>query len=251
MEWQGGEGRPGGMRQRIADLRQQVGPRLKRLGAWLLKGLAVYMAIVVLLTIVYAFVRPPVSTMMIIRTLQGETVHARWVPLTKISPQLARAVIVAEDGRFCSHWGVDWTEAGAAVGDALGKGRLRGASTISMQTVKNLFLWPGRDPLRKLMELPLALLADRVWSKRRTLELYLNIAEWAPGVFGAELAARKFFAKPAALLMPAEAAELAARLPNPRLQRKNGGLSPSLRRRVGLIMAKMQRSGAATFCLAR
>lgn len=234
----------------IAELKQRAGPALRRVGRVAAKALAWYLGVVVLLIVAYAFLRPPISTMMIVRTLQGETVARRWVPLTKISPHLARAVIVSEDGRFCQHWGIDWSEAGAAARDALTRGRLRGASTIPMQTIKNLFLWPGRDPLRKLMEMPLALVADLVWSKRRTLELYLNIAEWAPGVFGAELAARKFFAKPAAALSPLEAAELAARLPNPRLMRRNGGLPPSLRRRMAVVVAKMQRSAGATRCLA-
>ena len=119
--------------------------------------------------------------------------------LDEISPHLPRAVITSEDARFCEHRGVDWTEFQGVIEDALeaGEAPLRGASTIPMQTAKNLFLWDGRFAIRKVLELPVALWMDLVWSKRRMIEIYLNIVEWAPGVYGAEAAARHHFKKSA------------------------------------------------------
>jgi monofunctional biosynthetic peptidoglycan transglycosylase len=124
--------------------------------------------------------------------------------------------IVAEDGRFCSHWGADFQQISAVLDDAELGSELRGASTITQQTVKNLFLWPGRSYVRKALELPLALWFDLILPKRRIMEIYLNIVEWGPdGVFGAQAAARHAFGKHAAALTAREAALLVASLPNP------------------------------------
>lgn len=230
---------------RVPEQGVAVGRRAAR---WLLIGFATYAGMVCVLILAYSFVNPPISALMVLRSLGGRAVTRTWVPMNKISPHLARAVILSEDARFCSHWGIDWSEVGAAVEDAQARGRLRGASTITMQTMKNLFLWPGRDPLRKVLELPLALAADLVWSKRRTLEIYLNIAEWAPGVFGAEAAARHHFRKSAAQLSANEAALLAAMLPAP-LGKRVGTLAPSLRRRAAIILQKMQTAAWAAQCV--
>lgn len=169
-----------------------------------------------LLTIAYVppFVHP-VSMLMASRHLSGLPVDRRWTPLDRISPDLVRAVAMSEDGRFCSHFGVDVRELNAVIGDALEGETPRGASTITMQTVKNLFLPAGRSFLRKAAEMPLAVYFDLMTPKRRTLEIYLNIAEWGDGIFGAEAAARRHFGIPAALLTPRQAALLAAALPNP------------------------------------
>lgn len=167
------------------------------------------------LTIVYSAV-PPISTLMLARYAQFLWVDRQWVPLEEISPHLIKAVITSEDSRFCSNNGVEWDALQSQV-EALAEGeRPRGASTITMQTAKNLFLWSGRSYIRKGLELPLALMVDAILSKRRILEIYLNIAEWGEGVFGAEAAAQAWFGKQAKDLTRTEAARLATSLPNPR-----------------------------------
>ena len=124
-----------------------------------------------------------------------------------------RAVIASEDARFCAHHGIDLVELQNALDDE--DGRFRGASTITMQAVKNLFLWTGRDWVRKALEAPLALYADLVLSKRRIMEIYLNVVEWDTGIYGAEAASQHYFGVPAAKLSAAQAARLAAILPSP------------------------------------
>ena len=167
----------------------------------------------------------PASTLMIGRWLTGQPVDRRWVPLAAVSPRLVASVILSEDGQFCRHHGVDF----AALRQVIrGGAPSRGASTLTMQVVKNLFLWPGRSYLRKALEIPLALLVDALWGKRRVLEAYLNVAEWGEGVFGAEAAAQRDFGKAAAALTPREAALMAAALPNPILR---SAVKPSRRHR--------------------
>ena len=167
---------------------------------------AVARVLLVLLALPYAIAPfysfgQPVSTVMIWRRMTGERVERIYVPLSRISPNLARAVIVAEDGRFCSHYGVDFAEIQDAIQEADSLGDLRGGSTITQQVAKNLFLWPGRSYVRKALEFPLALWIDLVLSKRRILEIYLNIAEWGPnGEFGVEAGARRAFGRPAGRL---------------------------------------------------
>ncbi len=127
--------------------------------------------------------------------LTGGSVTQTWVPIEQISPNLVKAVIASEDGRYCEHWGVDWE----AMSDAWNAGN-RGASTIPMQTSKNLFLGSSRTYIRKALEIPFSYVTNVVWGKRRTMELYLNIAEWGPGIYGAEAAAQFHFKTPAAKL---------------------------------------------------
>jgi monofunctional glycosyltransferase len=168
-----------------------------------------------LLTPLYLFLRP-VSTLMLWRSMSHARVERVWVPLERISPELPRAVIVAEDGHFCTHWGVDLGEMREAINEADSIANVRGGSTITQQLAKNLFLWPGRSFVRKALELPLALWINLVIPKRRQIEIYLNIVEWGPnGVFGAEAASQYNFHKPAEDLSLYEAALLAASLPNP------------------------------------
>ncbi|MGC1574756.1 MAG: monofunctional biosynthetic peptidoglycan transglycosylase [Beijerinckiaceae bacterium] len=169
------------------------------------------------LAFVYSQAHPP-SMLMLGRWLTGQPVDRRWVALDDISPNLVAAVVTSEDARFCTHHGVDWVELHAAIDEDEEGGPSRGASTITMQTVKNLFLWNSRSFIRKGLEIPMALVLDRLWSKRRILEIYLNIAEWGDGVFGAEAASRTNFGKAAKELNPREAALLAAALPNPKLR---------------------------------
>jgi monofunctional biosynthetic peptidoglycan transglycosylase len=160
----------------------------------------------------YRWVDPPISSLMLGQWLAGEAITQRWVPLGRISPNLHLATIMSEDGRFCRHRGVDWDELNEAIESAR-DGVPRGGSTITMQVVKNLFLWPSKSYVRKAIEIPLTYVVEAAWSKRRILEIYLNIAEWGPGVFGAEAAARFHFRKPASQLSPREAALLAVSLP--------------------------------------
>ena len=167
------------------------------------------------LTVLYVAV-PPVSTLMLWRWATGQRVERTWVPLEAIALTLPRAVIGAEDARYCGHWGVDFKEIQEAIQDADDLSEARGGSTISQQLAKNLFLWHGRSYVRKALELPLALWLDLVLSKRRLMEIYLNVVEWGPnGEFGAEAASRRAFGKPAKSLTAREAALLAASLPNP------------------------------------
>ncbi|CAH1650483.1 Biosynthetic peptidoglycan transglycosylase [Hyphomicrobiales bacterium] len=179
--------------------------------------LFILLALPVVIALLYRFV-PPVSTLMIGRWFAMAPVDRQWVPLESISPELVRAVIAAEDARFCSHGGVDWVALNDVLDGAGDDGPARGASTITMQTVKNVFLWPGRSYIRKGLEIPLSLMVDVVWGKPRTMEVYLNVAEWGEGIFGAEAAARRYFGKGARQLTRREAALLTAALPNP-LQR--------------------------------
>ncbi len=173
------------------------------------------------LTCLYILFDPPLSSLMLRHALSGRGIDYEWRDLGRISPNLVTQVIAAEDGRFCRHWGVDWSSLDKAA-DAFAEGRPKGGgSTIPMQTAKNLFLWNRPAFLRKPFELPLATYMDFVLGKRRLMEIYLNIVEWAPGVYGAEAAARHHFGKSAASLTQQEAAQLAAALPNPK--RRNAG----------------------------
>jgi monofunctional biosynthetic peptidoglycan transglycosylase len=206
----------------------------------------------VVMTLVYAVVPPPVSNIMLLRALSGNGIEKDWVSLENISPNLPRAVISSEDARFCEHWGVDWAEFQGVIEDALEEGEapIRGASTIPMQAAKNLFLWDGRFAIRKVIELPVALWMDFVWSKRRMIEVYLNIVEWAPGVYGAEAAARHHFKKSAKDLTRREAALLAAVLPNP-IKRNAGKPSKGVRAIANRILIRMSGMGPYLACLGR
>jgi monofunctional biosynthetic peptidoglycan transglycosylase len=201
-----------------------------------------------LLAPLYLFGRP-VSTLMLARWATGAPVERVWVPLDAMAASLPAAVIAAEDARFCRHPGLDLAEIRDAIEDAETLGDVRGASTLSQQTAKNLFLWPGRSFLRKLLEAPLALWLDLVLGKRRLLEIYLNIAEWGPnGEFGVEAAARRAFGKSARNLSPREAAMLAAALPAP-TRRDSGRPGPALRRLAG-IYERRAAVAQLTACLA-
>jgi monofunctional biosynthetic peptidoglycan transglycosylase len=153
---------------------------------------------------------------MVWRLAQGEGLTKAWRPLDAISPHLPRAVIAAEDNRFCGHGGFDWPELRGQLDRVLAGKPARGASTITMQVAKNLLLWPERDPIRKLLEAWLTPQIELFWGKRRIIEVYLNVAETGPGLYGAEAAAQRYFGKPASDLTRREAALIAAVLPNPR-----------------------------------
>ncbi len=166
--------------------------------------------------LLWRFVDPPATPLMLIRMAErGETIRYDPQPLSAMPASLVRAVIASEDGRFCLHQGIDMGAVQEALDDYEETGRLRGASTITMQVARNLFLWPGGGFVRKGLEAPLALALDAVWPKRRIIEVYLNIAEMGPGLFGAEAAARQHFGVPARQLNETQSARLAAILPSP------------------------------------
>ncbi|WP_370691491.1 biosynthetic peptidoglycan transglycosylase [Affinirhizobium pseudoryzae] len=201
------------------------------------------------LVLIYAlpFIHP-VSTLMVadLATLKGY--DRRWVSLDEMAPVLVQSVMMSEDGQFCFHGGVDWVQMRGVVQDALDGEATRGASTIPMQTVKNLFLWNSRSFVRKLLEIPLALWADLVWSKRRMMELYLNVAEWGPSIYGIEAAAHHHFKISAAKLSRRQAALLAVSLPNPytRVASKPGR---GLQRLASVVERRARGSGEYIKCL--
>lgn len=189
------------------------------------------------LTLLLRFIPPPMTPLMAIRLVQGYGLEKDWRDIDAISPHLRRAVIAAEDGKFCTHWGFDWAAIDNAIDRYEDGGKVLGASTISMQTAKNVFLWPSRTFLRKGAEAYLTVYLEALWSKRRILEIYLNIAEFGPGVYGAEAASRLYFGKSALALSPREAALLAAVLPAP-LDRSPAKPSAIVARRAALIDAR-------------
>lgn len=192
----------------------------------------------------------PASTLMMADWVRGKPVDRRWVEIDDISPALWQSVMMSEDARFCSHYGVDWDQVDQVLTDALAGERTRGASTIPMQTVKNLFLWNSRSFLRKAVEVPLAIAADVILGKRRLLEIYLNIAEWGPGIYGAEAAAQRHFKRPAHRLSRRQAAFLAVSLPNPHI-RKPSKPSRGLSRLARVIERRAKASGAYIGCIRR
>jgi monofunctional glycosyltransferase len=198
-----------------------VRAKVRRILRWGAIGLTIFFFIPYYLTCLYILADPPFSALMVQQALKGRGIDYEWRDLDRISPLLVTQVIAAEDGRYCDHWGVDWGALDAAA-DAFADGHAKGGgSTISMQAAKNLFLWNKPAFLRKPFEIPLAYYMDFVLGKERLMEIYLNIVEWAPDVYGAEAAARHHFGKPASELNAQEAAQLAAALPNPK--RRNAG----------------------------
>lgn len=213
--------------------------------AWAVGG---FMVLCVVVVLVFRFVPVPVSGLMAQRRMEswssGKPYASRhqWVPLEEISPNLGAAVIAAEDQNFSEHFGFDWQAIDKAVQHNEHSRRKRGASTLSQQTAKNLFLWNSRSWTRKGFEAWFTLLLEADWPKRRILEVYLNIVEFGDGIYGAEAAARTYFGKPAARLTPAEAALLAAVLPNPRKFHANAP-SGYIRGRQAWILDQMRQLG--------
>ena len=193
----------------------------------------------------------PVSTLMLGRWFTGQNVTREWLDLAEIAPALPLTVIAAEDARFCTHRGIDWGALQEAIEDAQDGEAARGASTVTQQVAKNLFLWSGRSLVRKALEFPLALWIDLTLPKRRVLEIYLNIAEWGPdGQFGAEAGARHAFGRSAVRLSPRQAALMVAILPNPvtRSARRPG---PGVRRIAARYVGRAQSAPEIAQCLGR
>ncbi len=199
------------------------------------------------LTFIATFI-PPVSSIMLQSLLTGRGIARDWVPIARIAPSMLTATLAAEDGRFCQHDGIDFQAVDKSFERNGRGGRLHGASTISMQVAKNLFLWNGRNWLRKALEAPLALWIDFAWSKRRILEVYLNIAQWGDGQFGVELAAKRAFGKHASALTQREAALLAAALPDP-MDRHPGNPSGYLSGRASIIQLRMDQTPDIAACI--
>ncbi|WP_245256535.1 monofunctional biosynthetic peptidoglycan transglycosylase [Bartonella tamiae] len=189
----------------------------------------------------------PLSTLMIKDLVLLRGYDRQWVRLNDISPHLRYAVIMSEDGKFCAHHGVDWKELQSVITSK--NGPSRGASTITMQMVKNLFLWHGRPYyVRKALEISYAVVADQVLSKEKILEIYLNIAEWGSGIYGAEAAAQHYFKRSAKNLTARQAALMAVALPNPKL-RHPAKPSVNLTRLAILIENRARQSGAYIQCV--
>jgi monofunctional biosynthetic peptidoglycan transglycosylase len=221
---------------------------LSRLGRALLVIALFFLLLPYLLVPIYRFATP-VSTLMLARWVTGRNVARNYMPIERLAPILPLSVLVAEDDRFCSHHGIDWQEIHAAIEEADDISEARGGSTITQQTAKNLFLWPGRSFVRKALEFPLALWVDLVLPKRRVMEIYLNIAEWGPnGEFGAEAGARWAFGKSAANVDRHEAALLAAILPNP-VRRSARRPGPGVRRLAGIYEARARSGSSLAGCI--
>ncbi len=216
--------------------------RLRRAWRWLLRAAVLVLIASLALAALYRFVPVPVTPLMVLRLFEGEGFAKDWVAYDEISPNLARAVIAAEDSGFCQHWGFDFEAIQRALQHNEKSDRLRGGSTISNQTAKNVFLWPGDTRIgrysRKAIEPFFTLLIEVMWGKRRILEVYLNVVEWGHGIYGAEAAAQYHFHKPASALSRREAALLAAVLPNPR-RFDAGKPSNYVKRRANAIQGRM------------
>ena len=202
----------------------------------LLRGLVVISGTVLLAVIFYSFVNPPTTPYMVSEGRRLGGLDREWVAMDEIAPVMARSVVAAEDANYCLHWGLDLK----AIQLAMEAGGGRGASTISQQVVKNVYLWQGRSWLRKAMEALMTPVIEGVWSKRRILEVYLNVVEFDEGVFGVQAAARHYFNVDAADLSPTQAARLAAVLPSPKT-RSASNPTDFIRRRAASIA-----DGAAT-----
>ncbi|PWR01911.1 monofunctional biosynthetic peptidoglycan transglycosylase [Meridianimarinicoccus roseus] len=202
-----------GMARRTSTSRPSVAPaRRWRPRLWLRRGLGLAALLVVLWIGVLAVLPVPVTPYMLAERARHGTLAYDWAGMERISPAMQRAAVAAEDANFCGHWGFDI----AALRSAIEGGALRGGSTISQQTVKNVFLWHGRSWPRKALEAVLTPVVELVWPKRRILEVYLNVAEFDTGVFGVQAAARHYFGVDAADLSGVQAARLAAILPSPK-----------------------------------
>ncbi len=209
--------------------------------------LLVLLLVPVVLTPVYRVVNP-VSTLMIWERLTAGPIQRDWVSFDDMSKWMVTSVVVSEDSRYCEHHGVDWQALGTVIDTAEETGRPRGASTIAMQTARNLFLWTSRSYVRKALEIPLALYIDLVLGKRRLIEIYLNIAEFGPGIFGVEAAARHYFGRPAKGLTAGQSALLAASLPNP-LTRDPAHPSSLLHALARTVAARARIAGPYIVCL--
>jgi monofunctional biosynthetic peptidoglycan transglycosylase len=226
--------------------------RLRRILLFLLIIALGFGTLSVAITILFRFVAPPVSALMIERRFDSlregrqYTAHYQWIDFDRIAPTMAAAVIAAEDQNFSSHHGFDWDAIQRAIDYDENGTRVRGASTLTQQTAKNMFLWPKRNWLRKGFEAYFTVLLESCWGKRRILETYLNIVEFGDGIYGVEAASQRFFHKSSSRLTPEDAALLAAVLPNPHRLRANAP-SNYVRERQQWILRQMRQLGGVSF----
>ncbi len=217
-------------------LRPRIGELVRR-GLRLLWRVALWGAVaVVIWVLAYRWIDPPTTPYILAEGLRLGAVERQWVDIDAIAPVMARSAVAAEDANFCLHWGFDV----AAIRDAIEAGAGRGASTISQQVVKNVFLWQDRSWLRKALEAGLTPLMETLWPKRRIIEVYLNVAEFGEGVFGVQAAAQRYFGVDAGDLSARQAAALASILPSPK-DRNAAAMTPALQRKARRVL-----DGAAT-----
>lgn len=210
--------------------------RFRRAMRWMWRGLKAVTAFYAFLIVLFAIVPPPINLYQLGEAWRLGGIEKDWVSWQDIAPVMGRAAVAAEDANFCNHWGFDI----AAIREEIAQGGSKGRSTLTQQTVKNVFLWQGRSWLRKAMEAVLTPVVELVWTKQRILEVYLNVAEFGEGVFGVQAAAQLYFGVDAKDLTAKQAARLAAVLPNPK-EYNAGDPGPFVRKRAGQVL-----SGAET-----
>jgi monofunctional biosynthetic peptidoglycan transglycosylase len=213
---------------------------------WILRLTLGPLLLIIAHLLIFRQVPVPLTPLMMIRLFQGEGLEHEWVPLEEMSPHLARSVIGSEDNRFCTHSGVDWSAVWDVLEEVSSGDRARGASTISMQTVKNLYLWPSRSVIRKGLEVGLVQLLEATWSKERIIEVYLNIVELGPGIYGVEAAAQHHWGVTAASLGPDRAAAIASILPAPRARSPR---SSETKRAIDRIQRRVRELGEYLDCV--
>ena len=196
---------------------------LGRIIGWIVKTILWFVVLSVLWVTLYRFVPPPVTVTMLTNALDGRGITKDWMPMSRIDPNMARAAIGAEDSRFCLHHGFDFTAIQKAMEHNEDGKRIRGGSTISQQTAKNVFLWQGRSYVRKGLEAWFTVLIETIWGKRRIMEMYLNVAETGIGTYGVNAGAQRYFHHDASHMSPIEAARIAAVLPLPKVR---GAVAP-------------------------
>jgi monofunctional biosynthetic peptidoglycan transglycosylase len=222
------------------------GRRPTPLLGWSLRIFASILVLTILVPLALRWVPPPISAFMLQSKRPLSAIQYRWVPYGRISPHLSIAVVAGEDQQFPHHWGFDFRAIGSALEENKHRKIPRGASTISQQVVKNLFLWPGRSYLRKGVEAYFTVIIELLWPKLRILEIYLNVAQFGPNVFGVEAASQAYFQKPASRIHPREAALFAAVLPNPK-KLKLSTPSEYVRHRATEIEAQMIQLGGMAY----
>jgi monofunctional biosynthetic peptidoglycan transglycosylase len=211
---------------------------LGRLIRWLFKAILWFVGLSVLWVAIYRFVPPPVTFTMLANAVDGRGIDKRWMPLSQIDPDVARAAIGAEDSRFCAHHGFDFGAIEKAMQHNEHARRIHGGSTISQQTAKNVFLWQGRSYLRKGLEAWFTVLIETIWGKHRIMEMYLNVAETGIGTYGVDAGALRYFHHDASRMTPTEAARLVAVFPLPKVR---GAVAPvgAVRRYGNRIAARI------------
>lgn len=219
---------------------------MKRALRIVLKVVVAMFVLSIALTAVYRWVNPPITLLMISRALNGADINKKWVPLDEISPNLVRASIASEDNNYLGHRGFDLGAIYDAIDERNSGKRQRGASTISQQTAKNVFLWSGKSWIRKGLEVYFTFLIEHIWGKERIMEVYLNVIEMGNGVYGAEAAAQHYFGRSSAKLTQRQAALIVAAYPNPR-QRDPAHPTIYLNKRASQIQRLMPLMGTIAF----